>query len=251
MAFVGNKKSFGGNNFGKTDSPFSRFGKEESTSPFGGNKKSTFGGGKSFGGFSKGFNQQEDIDLFHPLGNQHMAPNQIEAIKALIISEKNNINDIIVKMMSEHESRTPLKSVVQTFAATKLQGCDLNIIYRENASMSPSFSIGKNIAQGGFSGSGRFGGSRLGKGLSVNGEAVDSHEDRYSTVPVVNKMNKLIDKFMEIVEIFKSAELEDPVEIRTSAALINYIPDTGNIILTPSTFIMNSHKNDAKVKNKK
>lgn len=87
-----------------------------------------------------------------------MAPNNIEAIKALIISEKNNINDIIVKMMSEHESRTPLKSVVQTFAATKLQGCDLNIIYRENASMSPSFSVGKNIAQGGFSGSGGKGG---------------------------------------------------------------------------------------------
>ena len=49
MAFVGNKKSFGGNNFGKNDSPFGKFSREESTSPFGG-KKSTFGGSRSFGG---------------------------------------------------------------------------------------------------------------------------------------------------------------------------------------------------------
>ena len=66
MAFVGNKNLSRGNNW-KSDSPFSRFGKENLLSIR--RNKSTLEGGRSPEDQQR-FNQQRGYRLFHPLGNQ-------------------------------------------------------------------------------------------------------------------------------------------------------------------------------------
>ena len=190
--------------------------------------------------------QQPVAPVFNLLGpvNQGTVDTSTEdATKAILMSVKNDIDKIIVKLLTEHQSRR--ENIDAIFASVNLSGVGLDILYKSGQSMCPSFSIYKQIKAGAATGLGNFG-QGIGAGLTVNGVTANSGASEYTEDPNAKKMNVIISAFLNICNLLSNTPLNKSFEIRSSAANINYIAPTGMLILTPSTLILNDNKNDAR-----
>lgn len=185
----------------------------------------------------------QSFNLLGPVNANLVDGAVTSSVTAILMSIKNDIDKIIVKLLQEHNARRP--DIEAIFAGVDFQGCFLDVIYKKGESMCPSFNLSKQLRAGAVGGV--FGGG-LGQGLSVNGAIANtgSTGNPYAADGTIIKMNEIVKAFNTIADILSKVNIAGPFEIRTVAANINYISTTGMLILTPSTLILNDNKNDAR-----
>lgn len=186
---------------------------------------------------------QPIFNLLGPVNQQALDRSISEAIIAILMSVKNDIDRIIVKLVTEHQSGR--ENIDAIFSSVNLRGVGLDILYKAGQSMCPSFSVYKQVRSGNAPGMSNFG-AGLGNGLTINGVTSNIAVNEYTEDPNSKKMNVIVDAFLNIVNMVSALPLNDKFEVRSPAGNINYIPSTGMLILTPSTLILNDHKNDAR-----
>ena len=219
--------------FGSSKS--SGFGSKSSSSGFGSkdkestgfSKKGGFGGGKSsgFGGSGK-----VEFKSFSPLGST----NKAKEIKAKLGDIDQDMKGIMVKLIGDHRDRKSSEDIAGHFAGVPVDTVKLDIIYDETIQMCPSFSI--TAKSGGFSGSGA---EFKNSGLFIGGKKT-SAADKYNITAIGNKFKEVIKCFLDIEKLLD--EEEGPLKLDYNNTTISIIDKT--IILTPSSLLLNSLKND-------
>lgn len=275
----GNGNGFGGTGFGQqgTQQGFGQqgngfgnqggngFGQQNSQQGFGGTGFGNQGGGfgnqqGNQGGFGQGaqngFGNQgnqpngqgfaqknlgQNFNLLGPVNGGAVDVNKQNAIRTIMTGADSAINNIILKLVSEHASRRP--DINDLFKGIDYKGCSLDIAYKTGIPMCPTFTLSRNLGRGTAAGGGFFG-PAIG-GLTVNGMSANQNGPRNESGPAM-KMEIIISKFVEATDILKDCNLNESFEIRTPGCNLNYIAQTGTIMLTPSTLVLNNNKNDAR-----
>ena len=258
MAFgktgFGDKKSSSGfgkkssSSFGK-DSENSGFGKKsssgfgsKSSSGFGSKKSSGFGSEKTSTGFEKkkgfgsksssGFGNKKEkpeFSAFAPFGSV----NKSKEIRAKLGDIDMDMKAIMIKLIGDHRDRKSSESIQDNFNGVDTSKVKLDILYDETVAMCPAFSIiSKN---GGFSTGEGF----KSTGLFVNGKK--GHDlSEYSISTIGSKFQAVIKCFLDIEKILDGQD--KPFKLDANNSTISVID--GTIVLTPSSLLLNSLKND-------
>ena len=236
----GTQQGFGqqGNGFGNQGG--NGFGQQNSQQGFGGTGFGNQGNQPNGQGFAQK-NLGQNFNLLGPVNGGAVDVNKQNAIRTIMTGADSAINNIILKLVSEHASRRP--DINDLFKGIDYKGCSLDIAYKTGIPMCPTFTLSRNLGRGTAAGGGFFGPS-IG-GLTVNGMSANQNGPRNESGPAM-KMEIIISKFVEATDILKDCNLNESFEIRTPGCNLNYIAQTGTIMLTPSTLVLNNNKNDAR-----
>ena len=244
----GNKsesKGFGSsksNGFGNKEKS-SGFGKKSEDSGFGKKKTSGFGNKSEekstgfkkktgFGGKSSGFNKDKGVEFksFAPLGST----NKHKEIKAKLGDIDQDMKGIMVKLIGDHRDKRSSEDVLEHFAGLDASKVKLDVFYDETVAMCPSFAI--------FSKNGSFSGGDNGfksSGLFLNGKKATL--EKYSMTSIGLKFKSVIEVFLDITKILEDEE--GPLKVDMNNSTISII-DGGTVVITPSSMLLNSLKND-------
>jgi len=238
----GSKKSSGG--FG-SKSESKGFGNKEKSNGFGGKSSGGFGNKseeKSSGGFKKkvgfgggktsGFNKDRGVEFksFAPLGST----NKHKEIKAKLGDIDQDMKGIMVKLIGDHRDKRSSEDVLEHFAGLDASKVKLDVFYDETVAMCPSFAI--------FSKNGSFSGNDNGfksSGLFLNGKKATL--EKYSMTSIGLKFKSVIEVFLDITKILEDEE--GPLKVDMNNSTISII-DGGTVVITPSSMLLNSLKND-------
>ena len=238
----GSKKSSGG--FG-SKSESKGFGNKEKSNGFGGKSSGGFGNKseeKSSGGFKKkvgfgggktsGFNKDRGVEFksFAPLGST----NKHKEIKAKLGDIDQDMKGIMVKLIGDHRDKRSSEDVLEHFAGLDASKVKLDVFYDETVAMCPSFAI--------FSKNGSFSGNDNGfksSGLFLNGKKTTL--EKYSMTSIGLKFKSVIEVFLDITKILEDEE--GPLKVDMNNSTISII-DGGTVVITPSSMLLNSLKND-------
>lgn len=235
----GNKEKSSG--FGSSKS--SGFGKKSEDSGFGKKKTSGFGNKSEdkstgfkkktgFGGKSSGFNKDRGVEFksFAPLGST----NKHKEIKAKLGDIDQDMKGIMVKLIGDHRDKRSSEDVLEHFAGLDASKVKLDVFYDETVAMCPSFAI--------FSKNGSFSGNDNGfksSGLFLNGKKATL--EKYSMTSIGLKFKSVIEVFLDITKILEDEE--GPLKVDMNNSTISII-DGGTVVITPSSMLLNSLKND-------
>ena len=219
----GNKEKSGGFG-GKSSGGFGNKSEEKST----GFKKKTGFGGKS----SSGFNKAKGVEFksFAPLGST----NKHKEIKAKLGDIDQDMKGIMVKLIGDHRDKRSSEDVLEHFAGLDASKVKLDVFYDETVAMCPSFAI--------FSKNGSFSGGDNGfksSGLFLNGKKATL--EKYSMTSIGLKFKSVIEVFLDITKILDDEE--GPLKVDMNNSTISII-DGGTVVITPSSMLLNSLKND-------
>ena len=219
----GNKEKSGGFG-GKSSAGFGSKSEEKST----GFKKKTGFGGKS----SSGFNKAKGVEFksFAPLGST----NKHKEIKAKLGDIDQDMKGIMVKLIGDHRDKRSSEDVLEHFAGLDTSKVKLDVFYDETVAMCPSFAI--------FSKNGSFSGGDNGfksSGLFLNGKKATL--EKYSMTSIGLKFKSVIEVFLDITKILDDEE--GPLKVDMNNSTISII-DGGTVVITPSSMLLNSLKND-------
>ena len=184
--------------------------------------------------------QPVKFNLLGPINAGIVDKSLVDSVNAILSSVKNDVDRIINRLLSEHQAGR--ENIDHIFNAVNLQGCYLDVLYKPNQPMCPSFSLSKQLRAGT---QGMFGGA-AGSGISINGVVKNIQSSPYASDPGATKMNEIVKAFVQIADMLSKAAINDSFEVRTNTANISYIASTGVVCLTPSTLILNDNKNDAR-----
>ena len=219
----GKKKS---NGFGgKSSGGFGSKSEEKSSGGF--KKKVGFGGGKT-----SGFNKDKGVEFksFAPLGST----NKHKEIKAKLGDIDQDMKGIMVKLIGDHRDKRSSEDVLEHFAGLDASKVKLDVFYDETVAMCPSFAI--------FSKNGSFSGNDNGfksSGLFLNGKKATL--EKYSMTSIGLKFKSVIEVFLDITKILEDEE--GPLKVDMNNSTISII-DGGTVVITPSSMLLNSLKND-------
>ncbi len=232
------KKSSSGFGSKKSSSSFG----EKSSSSFGSKKSSGFGSEKTSTGFEKkkgfgsksssGFGNKKEkpeFSAFAPFGSV----NKSKEIRAKLGDIDMDMKAIMIKLIGDHRDRKSSESIQDNFNGVDTSKVKLDILYDETVAMCPAFSIiSKN---GGFSTGEGF----KSTGLFVNGKK--GHDlSEYSISTIGSKFQAVIKCFLDIEKILDGQD--KPFKLDANNSTISVID--GTIVLTPSSLLLNSLKND-------
>ena len=230
----GSKKSSGGFGNKSEDSGFGKkksigFGKDKSEEKSSGGfkKKVGFGGGKT-----SGFNKDKGVEFksFAPLGST----NKHKEIKAKLGDIDQDMKGIMVKLIGDHRDKRSSEDVLEHFAGLDASKVKLDVFYDATVAMCPSFAI--------FSKNGSFSGNDNGfksSGLFLNGKKATL--EKYSMTSIGLKFKSVIEVFLDITKILEDEE--GPLKVDMNNSTISII-DGGTVVITPSSMLLNSLKND-------
>ena len=139
----------------------------------------------------------------------------------------------MIKLIGDHRDRKSSESIQDNFNGVDTSKIKLDILYDETVAMCPAFSvISKN---GGFSTGEGF----KSTGLFVNGKK--GHDlSEYSISTIGSKFQAVIKCFLDIEKILDGQD--KPFKLDANNSTISMID--GTIVLTPSSLLLNSLKND-------
>ena len=221
----GNKEKSGG--FGNKEKSSGGFGNKSEEKSTGFKKKTGFGG-KS----SSGFNKAKGVEFksFAPLGST----NKAKEIKAKLGDIDQDMKGIMVKLIGDHRDKRSSEDVLEHFAGLDASKVKLDVFYDETVAMCPSFAI--------FSKNGSFSGGDNGfksSGLFLNGKKATL--EKYSMTSIGLKFKSVIEVFLDITKILDDEE--GPLKVDMNNSTISII-DGGTVVITPSSMLLNSLKND-------
>lgn len=199
-----------------------------------------FGGGAAQGSFAQR-NLGNNFNLLAPVNAGAVDVARVNAIKTIMTGAESAINNIILKLVSEHASKRA--TINDLFSGIDLKGCQLDIAYKTGIPMCPTFTLSKHISGG--TSAGGFLGPGIG-GMTVNGINTGSMGGTRNETGPAMKMEIIISKFVEAIDALRDLQMNESFEIRTPGCNINYIAQTGMLLLTPSTLVLNNNKNDAR-----